>query len=183
MEYLSLLLIAFALSLDAFSVSITCGIKLQSFKLKKYLKIAFTFGYFQALMPLGGWLLGLAFRNYISSYSSWVSFAVFLFLGLKTFYDARKDKDKICLEACNCDKKLCLSSLAFATSIDAFIVGVVLALYEIPFYISLPLIGVTTFFMSLLGSYIGHKANLKFKKKALILAGLILLLLAIKSLL
>jgi len=81
MDYLTIIVIAFALSLDAFSVSITCGVRLQFFVIRKYLKIALTFGLFQALMPIGGFLVGHLVRDYIFTFSAMISFFLFFFLG------------------------------------------------------------------------------------------------------
>ena len=129
-------------------------------KIEKYLRIATTFGLFQALMPIGGWLIGFLIKDIMASISMWVSFSVFLFLGIKTLYDSFK-KDRSCHPvSCNCENYACLISLAIATSIDAFLIGLVLSLYAIPLYVLLPTIGMITFIMSMIGCYLGTKANM-----------------------
>ncbi len=84
-------------------------------------------------------------------------------------------------EACQCTNISCLLSLGVATSIDAFLIGLVIAFYSVPFFISLSIIGFTTFVMSMFGCLLGNKANILLKQKAQVLAGVILLVLALKS--
>ncbi len=182
MNFIDIMFIAFVLSLDAFSVSISCGIKLKTKQFKKYIKISMAFGIFQALMPIGGWLLGHLFKDIVGQYAPWISFSVFFLLGLKTFYDVWKDHTSECGTSCSCDNHLCLFNLAIATSIDAFLVGIILSLHSTtPFYISLPLIGATTIVMSLAGCLIGNIANTLLKRWSLLIAGVILIGLAIRS--
>jgi manganese efflux pump family protein len=181
MEILSIIFISLALSLDAFSVSITCGIKLSTIQIKKYLRISLMFGLFQAVMPVGGWLIGLVAKDLIQSVANWVSFSIFLILGLKTIYESSKIVEHKC-DACGCQNWACLLGLSVATSIDAFLVGIVLSLYKTPLFVSLPMIGIITFAMSFGGCFIGNKATLVSRKRAFQLAGIILILLAVKSL-
>lgn len=181
MGYISILLIAFALSLDAFSVAITCGIKLNGRKPLKYLKIAIMFGLFQAIMPLGGWLIGDLFKDTIGGFADWLSFGVFLSLGLKTLYDASHPPSDDSPHQCNCQSLPCLLSLAIATSIDAFLVGLIIALYSVPIYVTLGAIGVVTLVLTYIGCLIGHKANAVLKRSSQVIAGFILIALAVKS--
>ncbi|MDC0358461.1 manganese efflux pump MntP family protein [Oligoflexia bacterium] len=178
-DNLVVIVLALALSLDAFSVSISCGIKLNHVLIGRYLKISITFGLFQALMPLGGFLFGSLLSSYIQSYTNWISCAIFLALGLKTLYETKETSGTT---HCQCQNNLCLASLGLATSIDALLAGVIIAFLDTPLLFSLSAIGVITFVMSFLGCTIGSKSNLFFKKKARLAAGLILLLLAVKSL-
>lgn len=179
MSFIDILLIAFALSLDAFSASLTCGIKLHAFKLKKYLKISIFFGLFQFFMPLLGFFLGSIFQGFLSQIAYAIAVLVFLILALKTIKDAFGKEKKNC-ENCNCEGYSCVTSLAIATSIDALAVGVVLALLQVSLLQASLIIGIVAFLMSLLGNLLGNRLGAVFKSKANILAGLILLALAIK---
>lgn len=183
-DFLDLLLIAFALSLDAFSVSISCGIKLKKNHFIKFIKISLAFGLFQAFMPFLGWLMTNALlKDFIVAYAKWVTALVFFLLALKTFHDyytSLNSKDDKC---CDCDGYKCLTTLAIATSIDAFVVGSVLGVQDNSLMISVILIGVVTFFNSILGCLLGNRSITLLQDKSRVVSGLILLVLAIKSLL
>jgi len=185
MSFVTVLLIAFALSLDAFATSISCGVKLRRIQLGPFLKIAGTFGIFQALMPLLGWSLGRFIKDYIQAFDHWIAFAVFFVLALKTLYDAfwghESEEEGKCKE-CQCQNYSCLFFLAVATSIDAFVIGLVFALYNVNLIWSILLIGVVTFAISLLGCFIGNRARHYMGKWSEIIAGVILLVLAFKAL-
>lgn len=184
MTLLTVFIIALALSLDAFATSISCGIKLRRIRIAHFLKIAGAFGIFQALMPLLGWSLGRFIKDYIQAFDHWIAFAVFLALALKTLYDAfwgKDDENESCRE-CQCEKHSCLLFLAVATSIDAFVIGLVFALYNVNLIWSVLLIGVVTFLISLAGCFIGNRARAAFGKWSEIIAGVILLALAVKAL-
>lgn len=186
MTFLTVFLIALALSLDAFATAISCGIKLRRIQLLNFFKIAGMFGIFQAVMPLCGWSVGNYIKEYIQSFAGGIAAAVFAALAAKTFYDAfwgKRDGD--CGEACRecqCEKHSCLLLLAVATSIDAFVIGLVFALYKVPLLSSVLLIGGVTFIVSLAGCFIGNRARHYFGKWAEIIAGVILLALAVKAL-
>ena len=186
MTFITVLLIAFALSLDAFATSISCGIKLRRVRVAHFLKIAGAFGIFQALMPLIGYGVGRFIKDYIQAFDHWIAFGVFFALAAKTLYDAffgqDEDEESGCKE-CQCEKHSCLLFLAVATSIDAFVIGLVFALYNVNLIWSVLLIGVVTFIISLAGCFIGNRARKWFGKWSEIIAGLILLALAIKALL
>lgn len=181
MSVLSIVLIAFALSLDAFAVSISCGIKLEKKSMNKSFKIAFFFGLFQAIMPLIGWSVGHIIRDFVTSYSSWIAFTVFMALGIKTIYDAfTEESKKECLK-CSCDSYSCVTGLAVATSIDALVVGLVFSIYNYSIMFSIIVIGVLTFIVSIIGCILGNKTHNIIGNKAHILAGLILITLSFKA--
>lgn len=182
MNIIDLLLISLALSLDAFSVSITCGIKLKYNNYKKFLKIALAFGLFQAFMPLLGFMLAEYFiKDLVTQYADWIAFLVFFILALKTFYDQFKDSNQEDLSHCNCEGMKCLTSLAIATSIDAFVVGAALGVKTSTLYTSVITIGIITFLNSMIGCLLGNKSMKYFQSYSRIIAGVVLLALAIKS--
>ncbi len=186
MSLISVIAIAFVLSMDAFAVSISCGIKLGCFIKRKVFKIALAFGIFQAVMPLLGWGVGDLIREYVEAYSHYLSFGVFLILGLKTIYDGYNEADEEDGNACKncaCNNSWCLFNLAVATSIDAFIIGLLFSVQKVPLFQSVAIIGIITFFMSIIGTVFGGKIGAKFGRYSSYVAGAILLILAVKSLL
>lgn len=182
MGYFSIIAVAFALSLDAFAVAVTCGIKLKVVWIKKFFKIALFFGLFQAGMPLVGWGIGHFIKDFIDGYAGLISFTVFGILGAKTLIDAYRGKHYQDCGQCTCSGFKCLSTLAVATSIDAFLVGLILGLYPVHVLVSVGIIGGITFLVSLVGCLIGNRTTHVIGKKSEIAAGIILIILAITSL-
>ncbi len=179
MSYFSIFFIAVALGVDAFVASISCGIKIQDLKWDKFGKIALMFGFFQAGMPLLGWGLGQFVAPYISPYTALLSFGVFFALGVKTLKDTYTEEEETCNSMCSCNKWSCLLSLAVATSIDAFLVGVVFSVKQVSLPTAILIIGLVTFVMSLVGCTIGHHSVSKLGKKAGWIAGFMLIGLAV----
>ncbi|MGM0367515.1 MAG: manganese efflux pump MntP family protein [Actinomycetota bacterium] len=175
----TLILIAFSLAMDCFAVSIAGGALDRKFLFRNALKIALSFGIFQALMPLIGWLIGQGFSRMIAAYDHWVAFSLLLAIGVKMIYEAFRGgpdnrKDIFRLHT--------LLVLSVATSIDALVVGITLALLNTPVVVSITVIGVFAFIFSIAGYYIGHRAGTLFKNNAEILGGLILIGIGIKVL-
>jgi len=182
MTLISLFMIALALSLDAFAVSISCGIKIRSLRIKIFVKIALCFGVYQALMPLIGWSFGHLIIDFVSQYAHWISAAIFGALAVKTFKEFFENHhEETCGAACECRNWRCLLGLGLATSIDALLVGLVLALYQIHLIFSVSLIGLVTFAMSMLGLFIGNRASAVLGRWAHFVSGLLLLGLAVDS--
>jgi putative Mn2+ efflux pump MntP len=178
-----LLLISLALSLDAFSVALSCGMRLPADRYHKFLKIALAFGLFQAAMPfLGSVLSKFLLARYIAQYSSLISCLVFGLLGLKTFYDHFAAREGESQGMCACKGYRCLIPLSIATSIDAFLIGSVLGLKHVSLPLALTLIGVVTFLNSLIGCLLGNKAVGFLNRYARLLAGMILMVLAVRAL-
>jgi putative Mn2+ efflux pump MntP len=179
-----LLLISLALSLDAFSVALSCGMRLPANRYRKFLKIAVAFGLFQAVMPLLGSVLSKFFlARYIAQYAYLISFLVFAALALKTFYDFFTSGTEETKATCACSGYRCLVSLSIATSIDAFLIGAVLGLQEVSLTVAAAWIGGVTFINSLIGCLLGNQVVGFLNRYARLLAGVILLILAIKALL
>ena len=180
--FLTIVIIALALSLDAFAVAISCGIKLFSRQWTNYLKISSAFAFFQMLMPLLGLLLGKLLYHQLAPYASYTAFIIFFTLGCKNLRDCWKKDPQIQCNSCQCQGHRCLLGLSVATSIDALLIGIIFPLYDINLYAALPIIGIITFLMSLAGCLLGQKAVALFRSKMQIIASLLLFLLAIKSL-
>ena len=178
MSFPELLLIAVGLSMDAFAVSICKGLSLQKLRARHAVLAGLYFGGFQALMPLIGWALGYRFEHIIESVDHWIAFFLLAIIGLSMIREANK------VEEVNDDlgfKTMLL--LAVATSIDALAVGVTFAFLQVRIVTAASLIGVTTFLISAVGVYIGHIFGLKYRAKAEIAGGVILIVIGLKILL
>lgn len=183
MGYLEILLTGIGLAMDAFAVSICKGIKMPQLKKRYIALIAVFFGGFQMLMPLFGWLLGIQLVQYISAFDHWIAFALLAFIGGKMAIESFKNDEDEC-EECNAGldiKELFL--LAIATSIDALAVGITFSLYpETNIISSVGIIGAVTFVICAAGVVIGHKFGSKFKSKAELLGGIVLIVIGLKLL-
>ena len=179
-----LLLLALAVSMDAFAVSICKGLAMKRATLKAGLTCGIWFGGFQALMPLIGFFLGNLFREAIMAVDHWVAFILLGYIGFNMLKEAF-DKEEYC--GC-CDQNADLSVktmfvMAVATSIDALAVGVSLAMTDgVNIFLAVALIGAFTCAMSTLGVKIGNVFGSRFEKKAQFAGGLILILLGVKIL-
>lgn len=183
MGFVELFLIGVGLSMDAFAVSICKGLNMKKINYKHALIIGGFFGGFQALMPLLGWALGSQFEQYIESVDHWIAFILLAFIGGKMVYESIKggDDDEESSHQDKLDIKE-LFMLAVATSIDALAVGVTFAFLEVSILPSITLIGITTFVISVGGVVIGNRFGSKYKNKAEIAGGMILILIGLKIL-
>ena len=180
-----LVVIAVGLAMDAFAVAVCKGLNMRKLDYKQTALIALFFGGFQAGMPLIGWLIGSRFAHYIESIDHWVTFILLAIIGGKMIIEAIKGEDE-CDECGNNKLNLKeLTALAIATSIDALAVGVAFALTynRNTVFLAVPLIGVITAGLSAVGVFIGHKFGVKYKNKAELAGGLVLVLMGIKFLL
>ena len=175
--------LGFGLAMDAFAVSICKGIQMPKLKKLRIIIIAIFFGGFQMLMPLIGWLLGSQFVQYIGTFDHWIAFVLLAFIGGKMAIESFK-KDDEC--ECKCDDNLDIKELfllAIATSIDALAVGITFSLYpDINIVSSIGIIGIVTFVICAAGVVIGHKFGSKFKSKAELVGGIVLIGIGIKLL-
>lgn len=181
---IEILLIGMALAMDAFAVSICKGLCMKKVNKKQALIIALFFGGFQALMPFIGWLLGSQFEQYIVKVDHWIAFVLLGIIGGQMIKEAIWGEEEP--ESCPVDPRLDLKELfmlAIATSIDALAVGITFAFLRYPIVESISIIGVTTFIICIAGVYIGNYFGTKYKKKAEIAGGIVLILIGIKILL
>lgn len=181
--FIELFLIGAGLSMDAFAVSICKGLAMEKVNKRQAVVIGLYFGGFQALMPLAGWLLGIRFQQYITSVDHWIAFLLLAFIGGKMIVEAVREKAEECVEA----KDLPLDHremliLAVATSIDALAVGITFAFLDTPILPAVAIIGCTTFVLSIAGVVVGNFFGTRFKKKAEIAGGIILILIGLKIL-
>ena len=180
MNFATLLLLAIGLSMDAFAVSVCKGLSLKRTSLRAYLAVGLWFGGFQALMPIVGYYLIFHFKNYVTAIDHWIAFALLAIIGINMIREALSGKE----ESANAslDFKTMLL-LAIATSIDALAVGISFACLEVNLLPAVTIIGLTTFILSDVGLKVGSLFGLRYKSKAEIVGGVILLLLGVKILL
>lgn len=181
MGIISILLIAIGLAMDATAVSLTIGINSnKNNKLIMALKSGLTFGLFQGLMPLIGWLLGIKFTSYIEKVDHWIAFALLVFIGGKMFVEGIRNNQDEEESKDYSAKRFVL--LAIATSIDALAIGVSFAFLNVNILSAVSIIGITTFIFSIIAVYLGQILGSIFKSKAEILGGVILIFMGSKIL-
>jgi len=175
-----ILLIALGLSMDAFAIAICAGLSLKKPTVGQALKVGLYFGGAQAVMPLLGYFLGEQFAQGLLAVSDWIVFALLGFIGAKMIYGSfRKDDDTngFCL---NISKML---PLAIITSIDAMAAGLSFAFVDVNILPAVVIIGVSTFILSAFGVWVGKIFGLRFKAKAELAGGVILVLMGMNAVL
>ncbi len=181
MGIFEIFLLAVGLAMDAFAVAICKGLALKETRLSHYLTVGAWFGGFQCLMPLIGYFLGKAFGKYIEQIDHWVAFGLLLLIGGNMMREAfSKEEDD------GCDKGLGFMTmlvLAVSTSIDAAATGIVLESEGANIWLSVAVIATVTFIISAMGVKIGNVFGMKYKNKAELAGGVILVLLGTKMLL
>ena len=182
MGLIELLLLAIGLSMDAFAVSICKGLAMKQAHLRDAAVCGIWFGGFQALMPMIGYILGARFEKYVDRFSSWIAFVLLLAIGANMIREALSDEEEEHASA-GLDAKTMLL-MAVATSIDALAVGITFALLpDVNVPLAVCLIGITTFVCSAAGLRIGNLFGLRYKAKAELAGGIILILIGLKILL
>ena len=179
MDGFELFAIALGLSMDAFAVAIGKGLCLRGKQHRVALLTGLFFGGFQALMPLAGFYLGAQFEDRLTSVDHWIIFVLLTLIGAGMIRESRKDESEKCSTMSL--KRMTLMSLA--TSIDAFAVGITFAFLHARIFLSIAVIGLTTFMLSYFGVLIGGLFSCKFKAKAEIAGGVVLILIGGKILL
>lgn len=184
MGFVELFLIGVGLSMDAFAVAICKGLNMRGkINFKHAAIIALFFGGFQAIMPLIGYFLGIGFEKYITRIDHWIAFILLCFIGGKMIVEAIKEWNEVDKqEEDRLDIKE-LFVLAVATSIDALAVGITFAFLNVNIWSAISIIGATTFMLSIIGVVIGNKFGSKYKSKAELVGGIILVLIGAKILL
>lgn len=184
MSFTDLLLIAISLSMDAFAVSTCKGLSQRRLHLRHYIITGMYFGGFQALMPFIGFVAGYNFSEIISGFDYIISFVLLIIIGGNMIKEALEDEEECC--KCGFEPKQMIP-LAVATSIDALAVGVTFAgkagfggRMTSNIFFDIIIIGITTFLISALGIKIGNLFGTKYKKKAEIAGGIVLIGLGIK---
>lgn len=181
MSFLDIFLIGVALSMDAFAVSICKGLSVKKAGVKHVLTVGVYFGGFQALMPMLGFLLGYKFESFITNIDHWIAFVLLAIIGGNMIREALgkdeddKENDDFSFKA--------MLPLAVATSIDALAVGISFAFLGVDIVTAALLIGATTFVLSGVGIFVGNIFGSKYKSKAELAGGIVLILIGAKILL
>lgn len=191
MGIFELFLIAVGLSMDAFAVAVCKGLSMKKVTVKKALIVGAYFGIFQAAMPLIGYFVGVQFSSAISSFDHWIAFGLLVIIGVNMIRESREKGCDECdsagdVPAKDRDADLSFKNmvvLALATSIDALAVGVTFAFLKTDILPAVSFIGVVTLVISMLGVKIGNIFGSKYKSKAELAGGVILILIGLKILL
>lgn len=179
MDFIELLLIAVGLSMDAFAVSICKGLAAGQTSIRQMGIAGAWFGGFQALMPLLGYLLGFTFQNYIVAFDHWIAFVLLGCIGanmIKSAFSKSEDDSNASFDYKN------MLLLAIATSIDALAVGITFAFLKVNILQAITIVGITTFIFSAAGIKIGSIFGSRYKSKAEIAGGIILIFMGSKIL-
>lgn len=180
MGLLELFILAVGLSMDAFAVSVCKGLAMPKITVKKAAVVGIWFGGFQALMPALGYLLGSQFKDSITAIDHWIAFILLGIIGGNMIREACSGECEN--ESDSLDIKT-MFLLAVATSIDALAVGITFAFLKVNIAAAVSFIGITTFTISAAGVKIGNIFGTKYKSKAELAGGIILILLGLKILL
>lgn len=180
MRLSELFILAVGLSMDAFAVAIGKGLSVREAKIKHMTIVGLYFGLFQAGMPLIGYFLGKQFEQYITTFDHWIAFVLLGLIGANMVREAfSKEEEKIN----SAFTPKAMIPMAIATSIDALAVGVSFAFLSVDIVPAVSFIGVITFLLSFAGVKIGNIFGSKYKSKAELVGGIILILMGIKILL
>ena len=180
MGLIELFLIAVGLSMDAFAVSVCKGLAMPKCTFKKVAIVGLWFGGFQALMPAIGYILGAQFQEAIASIDHWIAFVLLALIGGNMIHEALNNDEE------EADASLDVKTmflLAVATSIDALAIGITFAFLKVNIIPAVCFIGIVTFIISFAGVKIGNVFGARYKNKAEIVGGVILILLGLKILL
>lgn len=181
MDIVTLFTLAVGLAMDAFAVSICKGLAMKKISVGKTAIVGLWFGGFQALMPVLGFFLGIQFKNEITSIDHWIAFMLLGIIGMNMIKEACSEDEEEEADASLDFKTMLL--LAVATSIDALAVGITFAFLKVQIVSAALIIGICTFIISAAGVKIGNVFGIKYKSKAELAGGIILVLLGVKILL
>lgn len=179
MNLLELFILAVGLSMDAFAVSVCKGLSVRQIKPRHACIVGAYFGGFQALMPLIGFVLGVQFQRYIVSIDHWIAFILLSLIGVNMIRESRGDAEEL-NDSFSFGTML---PLAIATSIDALAVGVTFAFLQVNILPAVLFIGCTTFVLSAVGLKIGNVFGVRYKSRAELCGGIVLILMGCKILL
>ena len=176
MGLIELFFIAVGLSMDVFAVSVCKGLAMPKCTFKKAAIVGLWFGGFQALMPLIGYFAGRFLSDFVTNYSHWIAFILLAIIGVSMIKESFGDEEQI---GASMDVKS-MFLLAVATSIDALMVGVTFAFLNVAIVPAVLFIGATTFVCSAVGVRIGSIFGMRYKSRAELCGGIILILIGLK---
>lgn len=179
---ISILIIAIGLSADCFAVAVSGGISMTRISSWQMLRVSLSFGLFQALMPVIGWIVGKTFVDLIASFDHWLAFALLVIIGGRMIYEAFHH-DKSDRKKTDISKGFALLILSVATSIDALAVGLTFAFINVNILIASLIIGVVASTITWIGFHAGKLASSAMGKHAELAGGIILTGIGIRILL
>ena len=182
MELITLIVIAIGLAMDAFAVSIGKGLSVQRIEPRHTMSVGLWFGGFQALMPLVGYFLGVSFASLVQNIDHWIAFILLGIIGVNMIREATAKEECECEKATSDFSSRKMLLLAIATSIDALAVGVSFAFLGVNIWQAVVMIGVITMILSMIGLRIGNIFGCRYKSKAELFGGCVLLLMGCKIL-
>ena len=182
LDFLSVLVIAIGLSADCFAVAFSGSISMQRVTPFQVTRTALSFGLFQALMPVLGWLAGRTVVDAIAGYDHWLAFALLAFIGSKMIWGSLHEA-KNRPAGTDITKGVTLLTLSVATSIDALAVGLTFAFLEVNITLASLTIGIVAFVVTIIGFMVGRKAGRLMGKRAEAIGGLILIAIGLRILL
>jgi manganese efflux pump family protein len=177
-DLLEVLLISLGLAMDAFAVCLGAGTTRYINGPRPVFRLSFHFGLFQALMPTLGWLVGITVARYVAAFDHWIAFGLLAFVGVRMIRSGLDANGE--MHGTDPSRGSTLIMLSIATSIDAFAVGLTLAMLEVNILFPAVVIGLVAAGMSLLGLMIGHRLGKAFGKRMEVIGGLILILIGIR---
>lgn len=180
MSIITLFTLAVGLAMDAFAVSVCKGLAMRKINIRKTFLVGLWFGGFQALMPLIGYFLGIQFKEKITAIDHWIAFLLLAIIGINMIKEALSDEEESTSASLEVKE---MFVLAVATSIDALAVGITFAFLDVNIVEAVTVIGVVTFVLSAIGVKVGNIFGTRYKSKAEIAGGVILILLGVKILL
>lgn len=181
MDWISIFGIALALAMDAFAVALAAGAVLNPLTGRHLFRLGFHFGLFQALMPIGGWLVGMTVQKWIAAYDHWIAFALLVFVGGRMILEAFEEKSES--NASDPTRGLTMVMLSVATSIDALAVGLSLAMLGVSVWLPAAVIGVVAGVLTVAGMLLGRRLGGSWGKRVEVCGGLVLCGIGLKILL
>ena len=183
MPLINITVIAIGLAMDAFAVSIAAGVRLKKVRARQIFRLAWHFGFFQAMMPVIGWFAGLTVRSLIEHYDHWIAFALLAFVGIRMIWEAFQDETSRD-QRLDPTKGWTLVILSVATSIDALAVGLSLSMLKISIWGPALIIGLIAGMFTIIGLQLGQKVGSvgRLSRYAEIIGGIVLLIIGLKIL-
>ena len=174
MDFLAVLLIAIGLSADCFAVALSSSISRTTLSFLQIVRISLSFGVFQAIMPVLGWLVGRSIVDFIADYDHWLAFALLALVGSRMVWESFHKEERRS-EITDITKAVSLLILSIATSIDALAVGLSLAFLKTKIVLASLTIGIVAFIITAIGLIVGKKVGNIVGKRAEAIGGLILI--------
>jgi manganese efflux pump family protein len=181
MNFWTILGVAVGLAMDAFAVSIAAGMILADITPRHVFRLAFHFGLFQFLMPIAGWALGRQTASWLAGCDHWVAFGLLAAVAGKMLFDAWRHREQE-HAAADPTRGMTMVSLSLATSLDAFAVGVSIALLRVPIFFASVVIGLVAASFTIVGIHFGNRIGARWERYAELFGGGVLALIAVATL-